>query len=1360
MEEGNGLPDMPKKASSTSSQGLPDMPVKKKVVEQPSTASTSTSDLEGGTSELGTGASALPKIDFEAARTYKVPAKTELGNKVIYYTKPSATIGLDEEASNKKLAHDYETKKIIDRHEAHKATAGDDHKLSAADFYLQNLKESNPEEYKYTIDKQEALSNEGDPLKIQEYHADLIKKSLLLKNRVMGGKLDLVSNNINTHYKPMLDDVDKLSKEKTSIETQLSGIDDFINQNFQKDANGQIITTPTNRKVAEDMLNKRNEFLTQLESNKTKLEEYANNQDFKDAMAQLDDIQKEFDSSASLYKSFAEKDPNAYKGLPELKKQIEKEQQAQFSKDLNEELTGGDLGIMEGSGRGATAIVKSLAYIPKNFGDDDEHGWTDKLYDNVSSSIDKFDAENNPLPTGYDKPVYENGEWNMRYLPGKLSQTIVEMAPMAAITGGVGATAGMLARGAASKELAYAIGSFAGEHVITVNSYYDQAREAGMSENDAQDFANKTATVQAMISMLSPDLKLLKGNTLGIEDYTKMIAQGVSKKEAAKQTAKGVIKNMMKEIPQESLQTWQEIQDQNAMYEEMGLSDQVKQSIKNDMFETVVVSGAISMIFGASGHKSASSLQKESLLAAASQPDVIIERGRKMLEKGNITQAQFEDLTIKVTKASEALQKTEKNLSSEKKADILPVLIEKNDLKEQKQNADDSQHDLINEQIKNKDQEIKNIIESPSKEEQEHNDFINGFMQELEKDEEKPVVEIPKSENEMQLEGLIEKDDSQKSEPIELNPEIESQLPVEKTEQEIVDEKIALLEQAREDLKKNEYFQEKIDYVTFRKRDNEIEKEINSLKKPSPESKKDDAVVEAAKPKEPAVKSEENTVNESEEEPVKEDKKPVVKKQDELIDEEAQAEQDADDKIEDKQDVLKRMMVDIEALKQLAPSLTGKTADQIKELAGKKYQAMIERAYRAKLDKEIKSNTYTTFRNAANDILGPKIAKKDAKAGEIKGQIDAIKEKIKEKLLGEGYKASNMRLMSAPGITPKTVEQLVDLAADLLKRGVDAGHSARKVIDKAVSYILSQPKYIEILKNEGVSEAKFRKLFESKVSDLESVIEDSKDTDSKEKTDGGDNNKNTESTENTDKDDKSETKKTSETPKKTAVPQENEKPVIDELPTNKDKQTKTGARFSASEKYADALKSVEQEEFKYKSVKESEVEKYVNSQLNKFDDGMMVDLANDMIKGNNPFPAKSQKVAEWKVIERLNTMSEEDGISEMDKEMLNAVSGKLAVKLSESINISATQVSLQSIMAKALPLSEKGVESFVNEKLKDQQESYMSEEQKESVDDIDKRLREMVEAEINRIAEASNGKEWVEEMDAKIDSLKIDLSEC
>lgn len=1316
----------------------------------------------GSTSESGNGASVLPKIDFEGARTYKVPAKTALGNKVIKYTQPSPTISLQEEASNKKLAYDYETKKLVDNFDNYKASVPDGKNLDVAQFYIQNLKTTNPDEYKYVIEKQKALTEEGDPLKIQEHTADLVKKSLALKSRVLGGKLDIVSNNINDNYKPILEDFYKTSKEAEALVTKITGIDNYINENFQTDQNGQIVTTPTNRKSVEDLLNKRSEFINQLSQSKQKLDDYSKNQDLTDAVSQLDELQKNYDSAESLYKDFVNNNPDAYKGLPDVKKQIEKEQKAQFLKDLNEEFTGGDLGIMEGAGRGATGIVKALTYGIKNLGSDKEYGFTDKLYDDVKGSLDKFDAEYNPLPTGYDKPVYEDGKWNLQYLPGKLSQTIVEMAPMYVATAGIGATAGLIARGAASGDLAYALGSFAGEHMTTVSDYYDEARDAGMSEDDAQDFANKTATFQAMIGMLSPDIKLLKGNKIGIEEYTKLLAKGVSKKDAAKEAAKTVVNNMLKEIPQENLQTWKEIQDKNAMYEEMGLNDKVKKSITNDMVETTVVSAIISAGFGLGGTKSASSLQKQAAFMAASEPELILQKGQKLLEKGVITPDQFNDLSIKVVKANEALGKIDKNLSAEKKSEVLPAMIEKDELKAEKQSVDDSQHDIINEKIKNKDEEIKNILDSPSKEQIDHDNFLKGFDDVLSSENKKPKdVNIPKSENEMQLEGLIELDDSEKSKPIDFPVEPETK----KSESDSNEDKIALLEKARKDLKVNEFFQEKIDYKEYSRRDAALEKEINSLKKPilNEENKVEGEQEKIGEPdtsnnetSDEAKPTESIDGTEDQKGPATEKIKQKDVNNESLIDEE----DEADSKIKDDQDVLRKMQDDLNVLKQFSitnSKQSNKTPDEIKSLAVKKYQGMIERAYKAKLDGKINRSTYTIFRNAAGDILGPKIAEKNR---EVKGQIDAIKDKIKEKLLGEGYKSSQLyALSSIVPITPKTVENFIDLTAELVKRGVDAGHEVRKVVDKALEYVKSHKNYEPALKEAGVSDEKFRKMFESKIGEIQSIVDDKSTNTAK--------NKETKLTDEKSDDTKSVDKKSDKSDDEQNNEPEPKRSSIrvmssSEYETGDVQKRKGTERLEANKKYESVLSSMKNEDKSYRVMSLKSLEKAVREKISEVEKaGMLSDLAKDLLDKNSSskFPDVAMPELLSQLGDKFNSLAESE-TNEFIKKDLYKTAAELFADKGKIMTNAAQTMNAGRLAAERMPTSEVGIRSFVKEKIDQVQNEAMSEINKKDIEKANQELVDLqVKKELEKIAEGTMSKERISKIKG-ISSLKIDLSEC
>jgi uncharacterized protein YktA (UPF0223 family) len=107
------------------------------------------------------------------------------------------------------------------------------------------------------------------------------------------------------------------------------------------------------------------------------------------------------------------------------------------------------------------------------------------------------------------------------------------------------------------------------------------------------------------------------------------------------------------------------------------------------------------------------------------------------------------------------------------------------------------------------------------------------------------------------------------------------------------------------------------------------------------------------------------------------------------------------------------------------------------------------------------------------------------------------------------------------------------------------------------------------------------------------------------------------------------------------------------------------------------------------------------------------------------------------------------------------------------LNTTATKLSLHEIISQALPLTEAGTTAFVEEKLSSVQDSYHSGVNKEDVNTADKQLKEvvlekemedkvrqMVEAELTRIAESMKGKEWTSNAISALDGLKIDLSDC
>lgn len=1399
-------PDSEQKSPELPSGFIPDE-VKKKVIAE-ATPSTSPLVSEGGTSGLtatpsvsvNTPTETYKGIDFEGARTYQVPVKTALGNKSIQYTKPSPFISVKEEAANKKIEQDLQTKLKIDAYDKYKSTRSTENPLAlddnknTMDFYLHNLKETNPEEYNIITQKQAHLSEKGDKLEEQKFHAELIKKALALKTRVMAGKTDIATNALKDNYGSVIQSLNENSDKATQTEGKIKEIDDFIKQNYQVDENGQIITDATNRKEVEDLINKRNEFVNEYEGYSKSLQDIQQNKDFIDALSLLDETQKSYDSLEQLYKEVREGNPEAFNKLPAYKEQLKKEQEAQFHKDITEQMTGGDLGITEAIGRGATGMLTSLSFIPKSFGNDKDYGWTDKLYDSVKSSVDEFDAENNPLPTGYDKPVYENGQWNLQYLPGKIAGTITEMAPIIAITAATeGATAGLLARMSASGELSTTLGSFAGEYVTVADDFYNDAKEAGMSEKDAMAFSRSAATTQAVLGSLSPDIKLARNNAFkeGIETYAAQVAKGVSTKDAVKEAAKGFSEKLLKEVPQENLQTLAEISDKNNMYEKMGLTDKIQQGVKKDMIETSILSSIVTLGLGAGSVKTPSRMQQESLYMAASQPEEIMGAAKKLLDAGKITQQQFNDATMKVAKANFALSKMDKSLPAEKKIKMLVPLMEKIDLKEEAANLDDSQKELMNEKITKKDAEIKHIATQLSDEELENDkqeaDYLNSIKEAHAKEQAAKTAKetIPAEENKMQNEGLFELDQSQKSQPIELSTTPENvittpgeivQEPTKETKSN--EDKIAELEKAIKDNKQN-YFNEKIDHPTYRKNNDALEADLLKLQTPQEKTTENDkenitGVQSSVGTGEKSIEVKPNEETSSEQTAssgVLQAQGQEIKQQEvktptqisaaqEMIDEEPVEPTGKDD-----EGTVKKMNDDAEIIKGFSrENYEGKSDVELKDLISKKYIGSLERAYKAKVDGRISKPTYTEYRNKLNDIVSGKLAEygkkekttggaegESLRKGELKAQVSALGEKVKEKLLGQGFK--NVALSSVGPISPKMVEDLVNLTVKGVHLGIDLGYSVREATDRALTAIKNHPKYKQIAAIKDFDSKKFRSDVEAEFSKakseipVEKVIE--KETQS-----------NKENQQEQQKEENKAGEKTTESNKKEAEV----KPEMtsSEFETGETKKRKITERLENKKEYDDIVKSMSEESKNYKTMNLKQLAKAVDAKISEFEKaGKLDELANDLldIEKAKKFPPETIPYFLSELGDKFNTLADKEQNGYVKSRLENTAS-KLLSDYAKLGTTTGKTMATMSLVAEKLPTSTSGLKSFVKTRQSQIHDQAMSQNNKQDVDQAVKELVDLqVKQELEKLAQGTMSKERVEKVKG-ISSLKIDLSEC
>ncbi len=181
----------------------------------------------------------------------------------------------------------------------------------------------------------------------------------------------------------------------------------------------------------------------------------------------------------------------------------------------------------------------------------------------------------------------------------------------------------------------------------------------------------------------------------------------------------------------------------------------------------------------------------------------------------------------------------------------------------------------------------------------------------------------------------------------------------------------------------------------------------------------------------------------------------------ELIDEE----ETLDAERKDDEGSVKRLNDDIAAMKQY------KDVD----IAEKKFKAVLERAFKMKDEKKITRTTYTKYKKMAQQIIG---GKGNVDAEEAKYKVTQLAEQVKNKLLGEGYK--KVILSTGLPVTPQNVADLVDLTANLINRGIDAGFATKEAVEKALTAIKKHPTYKKL--SSGIDEKQFDKMVTDKFS--------------------------------------------------------------------------------------------------------------------------------------------------------------------------------------------------------------------------------------------------------------------------------------
>lgn len=245
-------------------------------------------------------------------------------------------------------------------------------------------------------------------------------------------------------------------------------------------------------------------------------------------------------------------------------------------------------------------------------------------------------------------------------------------------------------------------------------------------------------------------------------------------------------------------------------------------------------------------------------------------------------------------------------------------------------------------------------------------------------------------------------------------------------------------------------------------------------------------------------------------------------------------------------------------------------------------------------------------------------------------------------------------------------------------------------------------------------------------------------------------------------------------PSEPPVPPTGNKQEQPNISGGKKKRTQTKRMEANDPKYKAILGEMSDSGKYYTAVEEKKVEEYINDLVDKVEKaGKLENLAKDIIDGNSPFVPEAANAGAAEVGNRLRLIAEKEG-NEMQRKEVERVAAELFSVRAENVRIAATQTAMENIVAKSIPITEAGLTEHFQAVMTQSQNTYLSEQQKkgikstqEAMDELMsteegmKKFQEAVEEEVNRMAEATKGKDWVKKVDDELDSLKIkNIKDC
>ena len=303
--------------------------------------------------------------------------------------------------------------------------------------------------------------------------------------------------------------------------------------------------------------------------------------------------------------------------------------------------------------------------------------WVTGFFDTEkSSSIYKKPSE---LKGG----LYENGDLKAEKIVPKVSETLFQMYALLAGGSGVGSVAESAGMGA---NISQKLGLITSSYVMTQNDYFQEAKELGLSDNEANNFGNAAALLTSGLELINPQQHIFgkEGKKLFTEEVVKAVKGGVNLKDAIKQNANFVAKEIIGENAQEFAQEAGDLGVKYLFNQKNGSEDFDVSVTQDELKELITLTSIVAGGGSVHGVKSRNKLETESLFAASQDIDKFKEFLNTKETHEKFTEKELTDVVDKVTEYKKVVDGLPKNLDENAKIKLANLVYNKKKVKERK----------------------------------------------------------------------------------------------------------------------------------------------------------------------------------------------------------------------------------------------------------------------------------------------------------------------------------------------------------------------------------------------------------------------------------------------------------------------------------------------------------------------------------------------------------------------------------------------------------------------------------------------------------------------------------------------------